>query len=75
MLNPLFTTHLLNEKGIKEAREVGQTFNQCLAHLEDLVGGNGKLTREFSLVKTKLEEACFFAKKTLASLPENQVTE
>lgn len=68
-MSDLFKTHLLNEKGIEKARSVGDAFDSLLT---TLVGAcpDG---RELALVKTKLEEACFFAKKAIARLPANQV--
>lgn len=73
-----FTTHRLNEAGIAKAREIGQAFDALLEKIERVcdagtqkgpTGGNG---RELALVRTKLEEACFFAKKAMAVQECNQ---
>jgi hypothetical protein len=66
-----FKVHRLNEKGMATAKELAQRFEDLLSHCE-LVGQPG---RELALVATKLEEACFFAKKAMAQKPENQEAE
>lgn len=64
-----FEVHLLNEKGIASAREMAERFSALL----DWCTSIGQApSRELSLVATKLEEACFFAKKALAQKTENQ---
>lgn len=63
-----FKVHMLNESGKKKAGEIAEGFSLLLDGLEKL-GVNG---RELALVKTKCEEACFFAKRSIASQPENQ---
>lgn len=67
---PEFAVHKLNERGMKEAEAIRMTFDVCLTTLNQICGPG----RELSIVKTKLEEACFFAKKSMASKPENQQT-
>lgn len=64
----LFDFHRLNPKGIRKAKLIADLFDGLLQALEDNCGQG----REFSIVRTKLEEACFFAKKSMAVLPENQ---
>lgn len=64
-----FEVHLLNEEGIKLAKEMAQKFSDLL---EWCHGVGQSPSRELSLVATKLEEACFFAKKAMAQKPENQ---
>ena len=71
-MDPLFTVHMLNETGKTKATKIAYVFTNCLHELETLC--NTK-SREFSLVRTKLEEASFFAKKSMASCSENQVVE
>ncbi len=67
-MNPAFEVHMLNERGKVAAGNIAILFNDLLAALEtDLPNG-----RELAIVKTKLEEACFFAKKAVASNPDNQ---
>ena len=68
-MDPLFQVHRLNETGLKKANELALAFDALLNTLHVLCPGN---TREFSIVKTKLEEACFFAKKSIANLVDNQ---
>lgn len=68
-MDPLFEVHLLNPDGIEKARKLSTAFNDLLKVLRILCPEE---TREFSIVKTKLEEASFFAKKSIANLPENQ---
>ena len=68
MTNPLFQVHRLNDDGMKKAEEIAAAFNGCLQSVE----GMCPIGRELSIVKTKLEEACFFAKKAMANAPENQ---
>lgn len=66
--DPLFAVHRLNEDGLKKAEEIAAAFNDCLHTLRSTCPDG----REFSIVKTKLEEAAFFAKKAMALVPQNQ---
>ena len=68
MIDTLFQVHRLNEDGMKKAEEIASTFNECLRVLKTMCPDG----REFSIVKTKLEEAAFFAKKSMAAQKENQ---
>jgi hypothetical protein len=63
-MRPEFTVHMLNETGKQKAAQIAEAFDQCLGQLEALCPTK---TREFSIVKTKLEEASFFAKKAMAN--------
>lgn len=71
-MNKLFETHLLNEEGIAKARTIAQSFDGLLELMNQIVGLPGNSTREFSIMKSKLEEASFYAKKSMAQLIENQ---
>ena len=62
-MNKEFQTHKLSEAGFKKARAIAQAFDDCLEKLKELCPEG----REFSITKTKLEEAAFFAKKSMAS--------
>ena len=66
-INPEFTVHLLNDDGISKAKQLATEFNNILEYLKTVCPQG----REFSIVKTKLEEACFFAKKAVAGDPIN----
>ena len=63
-----FGSHMLNANGKVVAAEVGGAFALLLSSLKTL-GVDG---RELAIVTTKLEEACFFAKRSIASKSENQ---
>ena len=64
-----FEVHVLNPRGIEKAVEVAQIFDFTLTKLLELCPTP---SRELSIVRTKLEEASFFAKKAVASDPANQ---
>ena len=66
-MNKLFQVHKLNASGLDAAKCIAQQFNNVAEYIENLPDG-----REKSIALTKLEEACFFAKKAIAVLPENQ---
>jgi len=68
MIDPLFQFHKLNERGIEQAQDIAVYFSCLLDSLTSICPPG----REFSIVKTKLEEAAFFAKKSIANVPENQ---
>lgn len=68
MVSPLFQFHKLNKGGIQKAVNIAETFDILLRDLQRWCPDG----REFSIVKTKLEEASFFAKKAMASAKENQ---
>ena len=72
MIDPLFQVHKLNSEGLRRAGALAKAFNGLLEELRTLCP---EPSREFSIVKTHLEEACFFAKKSIANLPENQEEE
>lgn len=70
MMRPEFATHRLNERGMAKALQIGQAFSVLLDGLESM----GPLqSREMEIVRAKLEEACFYAKKAMATRGENQV--
>jgi hypothetical protein len=67
-MDPLFQVHRLNDAGQAKAGSVAKAFDELLTKLrENLPAG-----RELTLVEIKLEEACFFAKKAIASCAENR---
>jgi len=63
-----FEVHLLNDTGQRKAGTIALLFDSLLTELRALCPES----RELSLAVTKLEEACFFAKKAMAKEPENQ---
>jgi len=69
-MDPLFQVHKLNPGGQTKAAFVASAFDDLLSNIQGHCPVN---TREFSLVKTHLEEACFFAKKAIANDPANQI--
>jgi hypothetical protein len=69
--NEQFEVNLLNEDGINKANQIRDSFDVLLNSLSSILGSY-KGEREFSIVKTKLEEACFFAKKSMAINLSNQ---
>lgn len=67
----MFESHKLNEQGLRHARLIGEEFQDLLDRLGLRLDKNfGQ--REFAIVRTKLEEACFFAKRAMALDPANQ---
>ncbi len=76
-MNPEFEVHILNETGIEKAKSIANLFDKFLDELRDITVGIREdgvpyTSREFSVVKTKLEEASFFAKKIIAKDKANQ---
>lgn len=66
-----FEVHMLNESGKQKAQDIAWNFEMCLNSIE-IICGAGSSGREMAIVRTKLEEACFFAKKAMARQSENQ---
>lgn len=57
-----FQVHMLTEEGKAKAKEIAEGFSDLLTKIDALVPAG----RELAIVKTKLEEACFFAKRGMA---------
>jgi hypothetical protein len=57
-----FEVHKLSEEGLAVASSIGRQFEDLLESLESL----SLDARCLAIVSTKLEEACFFAKKGFA---------
>lgn len=70
-MNKEFEVHMLNESGKVKAAAIAVAFDECL---DRLLKVSPEPSREMSVCRTKLEEACFFAKKAMASKPENTAT-
>lgn len=67
-MNSEFEVHILNEEGIQSAKDIAFLFDEFLEKLKPYCCAG----RELSIVRTKLEEASFFAKKSMAMNPLNQ---
>ena len=64
MTRPEFKVHKLTDEGLTKAAEMGQRFSELvdwLEHQDVCMPGP-----EFTIAKRKLEEACFYAKKSMA---------
>lgn len=66
--NPEFAVHMLNDEGKQKAVRIQELFDYCLNGLNEVC----MTGRELAVCKTKLEEACFFAKKAMAINLGNQ---
>lgn len=66
-----FEVHILSEDGIKAAEELAGRFSELLNEIVIIAGQDADL-HCLAIVRTKLEEACFFAKKAMASNPQFQ---
>lgn len=66
-----FGFHKLNEAGQEKAVKIQQIFEQAHKDLEGLLAH----PRAAAIVATKLEEACFFAKKSMAIDASNQAVD
>lgn len=62
-VDPLFAYHMLNPIGQTKAAEIADDFTTLLRSLEGRIALGG---REGAIVRSKLEEACFYAKKCMA---------
>lgn len=61
-MDSAFTVHKLNDNGLAKSKVIAESFDELLGKLAAVVPEG----RELALVKTKLEEACFFAKKGMS---------
>jgi hypothetical protein len=68
-MNQAFQVHTLNDQGKMKALLIAQIFDQVLTRLMETCGDG----HYFFAAKEKLEIACFFAKKAMASQEENQI--
>lgn len=64
-----FQVHRLNEQGMSKAERLAQVFSEALTKIEEITGAEG---REMAVVRTKLEEGSYFAKRAMAQRAENQ---
>lgn len=62
MIDPLFSSVALSNRGLNKAANIATAFTILLHQLEEIIPST---SREMSIVRTKLEEASFFAKKSL----------
>jgi hypothetical protein len=69
-----FEVHLLNPEGVAKAKRLAEVFDEALTQIEALAVVHLDWPREMAMhaVCTHLEIASFYAKKAMASLPENQ---
>jgi hypothetical protein len=72
MINPLFSSVKLNEVGLAKVEYIRTAFSVLLESLEMDLPGN---SREISIIKTKLEEASFYAVKAVRNYVGNVAKE
>ena len=64
-----FTVHRLNPDGMRKAVAIAESFSALLDELERDIPSSATNARDMALVRTKLQEACFFAKRAMALHP------
>lgn len=69
----LFGSKKLNQKGVEKYELIKMNFENCLAELIKHTGGGDE--RCIAIMKTKMEEACFFAQKAMTRNEINQQKE
>ncbi len=69
-MRPEFAGHRLTDAGVEAAKAISSIFNHCLASLEEHCPPG----RHTAILRTKLEEACFFAKKAMAGVDGNSTS-
>ena len=69
MINALFSTVPLSTEGANKVLSIRVGFSQLLETLDYILPGN---SREMSIIRTKLEEASFYAVKAVRNYKENQ---
>lgn len=67
----LFGFHKLNVTGQDKAVKIQELYENFLSKLQKQIG-DGQYGREAAIMRSKLEESCFYAKKAMASLASNQ---
>lgn len=67
-----FTVHRLTEAGLTKAEQLAADFSALLDKIEQTVPQGPGNMREMAIVRTKLQESCFFAKRALALHPAVQ---
>lgn len=67
-MHDAFGVHMLNEQGKAKAKRIAEAFDTLLGTIQEVAPAG----RELSVIITKLEEACFLAKKAMAKNAENQ---
>lgn len=80
-MNKEFEVKVLNPTGVQKAKDIAEAFDTLLNKVVELTtppglqaGVKALNTRELAIVRTKLEEASFFAKKAMSLVPEYQKT-
>ena len=66
-----FFVHMLNDAGKSKAAAIAEAFSACFDAVEKIAGVKDT-GRELAIVRTKLQEAVFFAKRAVAIQKENQ---
>jgi hypothetical protein len=69
MINPLFSSVKLSDAGLHTVDNIRGAFSLLLSTLEEELPGN---SREISIIKTKLEEAGFYAVKAVRNYEGNR---
>lgn len=74
MIRSEFTVHRLNEAGMPKAEQIAEEFSRLLDAVEKIVPQTPGNARELAITRTKLQEACFFAKRAMALHPANHAS-
>ena len=69
-MDSAFEVHTFSELGEQKAKVISEAFDRLMTNLRNVCPDG----HELALVKTKLEEACFFAKKAMGNIAENRVS-
>jgi hypothetical protein len=69
MIDPLFSTVQLSSEGLRKVNTLRESFTEMVEIIEAILPGN---SREISIIRTKLEEASFYAVKAVRNYKENQ---